>query len=59
MMNIRKRDGTIINIRPTKLLVPPSLEGAARQIINAELVNGGDSNVWAKTAEVVVIPYLG
>lgn len=59
MMNIRKRDGSIINIRPTKLLVPPSLEGTARQILNAELVNGGESNVWAKTAEVVVVPYLG
>ncbi len=59
MQSIRKRDGSVINIRPVKLLVPPSLEGVARQVVNAELVNGGESNVWAKTAEVVVIPYLG
>jgi len=58
MSSIRKRDGSILNIRPTKLLVPPALEGAARKLVNAELVNGGESNVWAKTAEVVVIPYL-
>jgi phage major head subunit gpT-like protein len=58
MSTIRKRDGSVLNIRPTKLCVPPSLEGVARQIINAELVNGGESNIWAKTAEVIVIPYL-
>ncbi len=59
MMSIRKRDGSMNNIRPTKLLVPPSLEALARQVLNAELINGGESNVWAKTCEVVVIPYLG
>lgn len=58
MQTIRRRDGSVLNIRPTKLLVPPSLEGVAKQILNAELINGGDSNIWAKTAEVVVIPYL-
>ena len=55
---IRKRNGQVIGIRPTKLIVPPQLEGTARQILNAELINGGDSNIWAKTAEVVVIPHL-
>ncbi|RFB91771.1 hypothetical protein B5K08_15855 [Rhizobium leguminosarum bv. trifolii] len=59
MQSIRKRSGEVINIRPTKLVVPPALEGVARSILNAELVNGGDSNIWAKTAEVLNIPYLG
>ncbi|MDL2401257.1 Mu-like prophage major head subunit gpT family protein [Rhizobium mayense] len=58
MMSIRKRSGEILNIRPTKLLVPASLEGTARTIVEAALINGGETNVWAKTAEVVVIPYL-
>lgn len=58
MQSIRRRDGSVLNIRPVKLLVPPSLEGLARQLVEAELVNGGESNIWAKTAQVVVIPYL-
>ncbi len=56
---IRKKSGQIINIRPTKLLVPRSLEAAARQVVEAMLINGGDSNIWFKTAEVVVVPQLG
>jgi phage major head subunit gpT-like protein len=58
MQTIRKRSGEIILIRPTKLIVPPTLETTARQLVEAALINGGESNVWAKTAEVVVIPYL-
>ncbi|MBD8554913.1 Mu-like prophage major head subunit gpT family protein [Rhizobium sp. CFBP 8762] len=58
MSTIRKRDGAAINIRPTKLLVPPALAGIARTIVNAELVGGGNTNIWAKSAEVVEIPYL-
>ncbi|WP_018701405.1 Mu-like prophage major head subunit gpT family protein [Amorphus coralli] len=58
MGTIRRRNGQVINIRPTKLLVPPSLETKARQVVEAALINGGDTNIWAKTAEVRVIPHL-
>lgn len=58
MSTVRQRDGQVIGIRPTKLLVPPSLETKARQIVEAALVGGGNSNIWAKTAEVRVIPHL-
>jgi phage major head subunit gpT-like protein len=58
MQSIRKRDGQFRAIRPVKLLVPPSLEATARKIVEAALINGGDTNVWAKTASVVVIPHL-
>jgi len=58
MQSLRKRSGEIINIRPTKLLVPPALAPTARKLLNAELVNGGDSNIWKGTCEVVEIPYL-
>ncbi len=58
MSSIRRRDGSILNIRPKKLLVPPSLELTAKKLINAELVNGGETNVLAKTVEVIVVPYL-
>lgn len=58
MQTIRKRDGQINAIRPTKLLVPPTLEDQARKVVEAALINGGETNVWAKTATVVVIPHL-
>lgn len=58
MQSIRKRDGQIQAIRPTAILVPPTLEAAARKVVEAALINGGETNVWAKTARVEVIPHL-
>ncbi|MFC3074686.1 Mu-like prophage major head subunit gpT family protein [Shinella pollutisoli] len=58
MQSIRRRDGTIMPIRPTTLFVPPTLEAPARKIVEAALINGGETNVWAKTARVEVIPHL-
>lgn len=58
MQSIRKRDGQIQAIRPTAILVPPTLEASARKIVEAALINGGETNVWAKTARVEVIPHL-
>ena len=40
------------------LVVPPSLEGAARGIVASALVNGGETNKWANTAEPMVVPWL-
>jgi phage major head subunit gpT-like protein len=58
MQTIRQRDGQIKAVRPTKLLVPPTLEQQARKVVEAALINGGETNVWAKTATVEVIPHL-
>ncbi|WP_306050105.1 Mu-like prophage major head subunit gpT family protein [Oceaniradius stylonematis] len=58
MMGIRRRDGRANAIRPTKLLVPPTLEQAGRKLLEAEFIDGGDSNIWKGTAELVVIPDL-
>ncbi|MCV9907169.1 Mu-like prophage major head subunit gpT family protein [Brucella sp. HL-2] len=59
MTSIRKRNGEIISINPRKLLVPSSLEGAARKLLINELGANGESNEWKGTAEPVVIPLLG
>jgi len=40
------------------LVVPPSLEGAGRSILTSQLVNGGESNKWAGSAELLVTPWL-
>ncbi len=58
MQTIRKRSGEIMPIRPSTLLVPPTLEDQARNMVEAALINAGETNVWAKTAKVVVIPHL-
>lgn len=50
--------GRPLGIRPTKLIVPPALEGAARKILNNEYSAGGETNEWKGTAELVVVPWL-
>lgn len=58
MMGLRKRSGQKIAIRPTKLLVPTSLGSTARKLLNAELINGGESNTLKGLVEVVEVPFL-
>lgn len=58
MSSIRKPSGKPMGIVPTHLVVPTTLEATARALINAELINGGESNIWAKSVEVVVSPFL-
>lgn len=58
MQALRKRDGSVINISPKKILVPPALGPTARKLLNAELVNGGESNTLKGLVEVVEIPFL-
>jgi phage major head subunit gpT-like protein len=50
--------GRPLNLNPRLLVVPPALEGAANAIIKSQLINGGESNPWAGTAEVLVVPLL-
>lgn len=55
---LRRRDGTPLNISGKKLLVPPSLEGAANRLLKNDLVAGGVTNEWKGTAEPLVVPWL-
>lgn len=50
--------GRPLGINPNLLVVPPSLESAGRKILQSQLVNGGESNPWAGTAELLVVPWL-
>ena len=65
MMAQKDADGNILGIMPSLLVVPPSLEGTAREILNAQFVigdgtaGGSKTNVWQGTAELMVIPELG
>jgi phage major head subunit gpT-like protein len=50
--------GRPLGFVPDLLVVPPSLESAGRKILQSVLVNGGESNPWANTAELLVVPWL-
>ncbi|QRF51647.1 hypothetical protein D4A92_09470 [Rhizobium rosettiformans] len=58
LSTIRRRDGSPLNIRGAKLIVPPALEGVARKLVAAETAANGATNVWNRSADVVVVPYL-
>lgn len=54
MLEMRGQHGRKINLRPKLLVVPPSLEGVAREILLAERTTAGATNVWRGTAELHV-----
>lgn len=50
--------GTPMAMTPNLLVVPPSLEGKARKLLNSENAAGGETNEWKGTAELLVVPWL-
>lgn len=64
MMGFKNDDGTPLGIMPNLLVVPPSLEQTAKELLLAEVVigdgtaGGSKTNVWRGSAEVLVVPYL-
>lgn len=58
MQTLTGDQGRPLGIRPNLLVVPPQLEEAAMYLLNTETKDGGGSNPWKGTAEVVVTPYL-
>lgn len=50
--------GRPLGIKPNLLVVPPALEGAANKVVKNALTTGGETNGWAGTAEVLVVPWL-
>lgn len=59
MMGYRSNGGRVLGIRPTMLVVPPSLESAARSLLKSEYGDGGVTNEWKDSAEMIVTPFLG
>ncbi|WP_323772054.1 Mu-like prophage major head subunit gpT family protein [Antarctobacter sp.] len=58
MMGYKSSEGRILGVRPKTLIVPPSLEDAALHLLNTETLDGGGSNPYKGTAELIVTPYL-
>lgn len=57
MQSRRYNGGWIMGLTPTFLVVPPVLEGAARELLVSARVDSTD-NVWANSAELLVTPFL-
>lgn len=55
MMAFKADGGRPLGITPNTLVVPPSLEGAARSLITKDAQGG---NPWYGTAEIIVSPWL-
>jgi len=64
MMSLRNADGRPLRVKPDLLVVPPSLEALAREILEARYVLGDataagmKNNVWQKSARLLVAPEL-
>ena len=58
MMSVKSDAGKPLNVTPSILLVPPSLEKAALEVIQAERLANGATNIYRNTARVVVCPWL-
>jgi phage major head subunit gpT-like protein len=58
MSSLKKDGGSPLNIRPKMLLVPPTLEKAALDVVKATQLANGATNVMAETAKVVMCPWL-
>lgn len=59
MMKLRGNEGRVMGVNPSTLVVGPDLEEAASKIVNSEVNDGGGSNPWKDTADLIVTPYLG
>jgi phage major head subunit gpT-like protein len=55
MMSLKGDGGRELAVNPTLLVVPPSLEGAARTVLQKDAQTG---NPWFGTAEILVSPYV-
>lgn len=59
MMSFTDEENRPLNVQPGLLVVPPSLEAKARDILLATQSASGATNTWYKSAELLVSPWLG
>ncbi|QBF31499.1 Mu-like prophage major head subunit gpT family protein [Thalassococcus sp. S3] len=58
IMGMKGDYGRPLGLMPDLLVVPPTLEGEAMEILNAERNAAGETNIWKGTAELMVTPWL-
>lgn len=58
MMSFKDNEGKPLYINPGLLVVPPSLEAEARELLMNERDTSGATNKWKGSAELLVAPWL-
>ncbi len=64
MMSVKNAEGRPLGLKPNLLMVPPSLEAEAREILQAQFIigdpasGGAKTNIWQGTADLLVVPEL-
>lgn len=58
MCSYRDEAGKPLGLVPNLLVVPPTLEAAARKVVVSDRVSNGATNEWAGSAELLVSPWL-
>ena len=58
MLSFKADEGRPLGIMPNLLVVPPTLEEIAREVLMAERDAAGATNVWRGSAEFIVSPWL-
>ncbi len=58
MQEMTGDNGRPLGIRPSLLVVPPSLEGKGRKLLNSDANNYGATNVWKGSADLLVTSWL-
>ncbi|MFH1091208.1 MAG: Mu-like prophage major head subunit gpT family protein [Pseudomonadota bacterium] len=64
MMALTNAEGRPLEVKPTLLVVPPSPEGTARTLLNAEIIigdataGGSQTNIWRGSADLLVVQGL-
>ncbi|CAN5754662.1 Mu-like prophage major head subunit gpT family protein [soil metagenome] len=58
MMSMKGDNGKPLGVRPTLLVVPPSMEKQALELLQAEKNASGATNIYQNTAQLLVSPWL-
>jgi len=58
MASYRNEAGVPLGLMPNLLVVPPTLESAARKVVVSAIAANGATNEWAGSAELLVSPWL-
>lgn len=58
LVGMKGDHGRPLGLMPNLLVVGATNEAAGRALLQSQLVNGGESNPWAGTAELLVCPWL-
>lgn len=58
LQGMKRSSGAPLGIRPTTLIVGSQNRAAAKKVIDAMLVDGGNSNIYYKDVEIVDSPFI-